>query len=150
MHVKLTNGQPEKYSIGQLRRDNPRVSFPRIIPDATLAEYGVYHLKPVDRPLVDYTKNTIEGAPAQINGIWTQVWEITDATAGEIEARTQEKAQSVRIQRDALLASTDWLVIKAQEIGASITTEWATYRQALRDITAQEGFPHSVNWPAKP
>jgi len=31
-----------------------------------------------------------------------------------------------------------------------MSAEMATYRQALRDITAQEGFPHSVVWPAKP
>ena len=31
-----------------------------------------------------------------------------------------------------------------------ITPEWASYRQALRDITAQEGFPYSVIWPTKP
>jgi len=35
-------------------------------------------------------------------------------------------------------------------IDYTMTPEWATYRQALRDITAQEGFPYEVVWPPKP
>jgi len=32
----------------------------------------------------------------------------------------------------------------------TLTPEWSTYRQALRDITEQEGFPYQVTWPTKP
>ena len=147
MHIKLTNGQPEKYSIGQLRRDNPQVSFPKNIPDALLASYDVYPLTPVDRPVADHTKNVNEGTPQQINGTWTQVWDIAAASAEEIEVRTQEKAQSVRSERDYFLQQSDWTQIGDAPVDA---VAWATYRQALRDITAQEGFPHNVTWPTKP
>jgi hypothetical protein len=41
-HLKITNGQPETYSIGQLRRDNPNTSFPKVPSDALLADWGVY------------------------------------------------------------------------------------------------------------
>jgi hypothetical protein len=150
MHVKLTNGQPEKYSIGQLRRDNPQVSFPKSIPDALLASYDVYPLTPVDRPVADHTKNVNEGKPQQINGTWTQVWDITDASAAEIETRTQEMARSVRSERDYMLQQTDWIVIMHTEKGTNIPAVWEIYRQSLRDITSQPGFPHNVTWPTKP
>ena len=120
MHIRLTNGQPEKYSIGQLRRDNPQTSFPKNISDALLASYDVYPLTPVERPVADHTKSVNEGVPQQINGAWTQVWDITDASAEEIEVRTQEKAQSVRSERDHMLQQTDWIVIMHTERGTNI------------------------------
>jgi hypothetical protein len=150
MHIKLTNGQPEKYTIGQLRRDNPQVSFPKSIPDATLAEYDVYPLTPTDRPQVNYTKNVTDGIPALIDGSWTQVWDVTAATSEEIEKRTEDKARAVRSERDYLLQQTDWIVIKSYERNENIPAAWEVYRQALRDITLQEGFPFEVTWPEKP
>lgn len=55
-----------------------------------------------------------------------------------------------RAQRDSLLKATDWVVTKAQERGEAIATEWLTYRQALRDISQQQGFPMHIEWPNKP
>jgi len=147
MHIKLTNGQPENYSIGQLRRDNPQVSFPKTIPDATLAEYDVYPLKPTDRPQVDHIKNVTEGTPAQQDGEWVQVWDVTDAAEEEIAQRTDEKATSVRSQRDDRLTRSDWTQVADAPVDQQA---WADYRQALRDVPSQAGFPYSVIWPEQP
>ena len=62
----------------------------------------------------------------------------------------EEKAKRARASRDALLANTDWVVIKSLETGQPVPPEWATYRQALRDITKQPGFPLEVVWPEAP
>jgi hypothetical protein len=59
-------------------------------------------------------------------------------------------ASNVRAQRDQLLTATDWRVIKALEAGQPQDFGWAVYRQALRDVTAQDGFPHAVVWPNDP
>ena len=61
-----------------------------------------------------------------------------------------EQATSVRSDRDQRLAKTDWRVVKALEAGALQDFAWATYRQALRDVTTQEGFPWNVTWPQEP
>jgi len=147
MHIKLTNGQPENYSIGQLRRDNPQVSFPKIIPDEVLADYDVYPLKPTDRPQVDHTKNVAEGTPAQQDGEWVQVWDVTDASEEEIAQRTAEKEASVRSERDELLTNCDWTQLPDAPVDHQT---WADYRQALRDVPSQSGFPYSVVWPEAP
>lgn len=56
-------------------------------------------------------------------------------------------AAEVRTERDAKLAETDW----TQVADAPISQEdWAIYRQALRDIPSQEGFPNEVTWPTEP
>lgn len=56
------------------------------------------------------------------------------------------KAADVRQERNQLLSETDWMA------GSDVTMsdEWRTYRQALRDVPAQSGFPTDVTWPTKP
>ena len=76
-------------------------------------------------------------------------------SAAEAEAaykarKDAEQATSVRSDRDQRLAKTDWRVVKALEAGALQDFAWATYRQALRDVTAQDGFPWNVTWPVEP
>ena len=62
------------------------------------------------------------------------------------EMRLAYLSEQVRQERAALLAATDWLALS----DVTMSEAWATYRQALRDITTQEGFPASVDWPVKP
>lgn len=75
----------------------------------------------------------------------------SDMTQSELDAFNQNKpsmdfALQVRMERDRLLAETDWMALS----DTSMTLDWTTYRQALRDITSQAGFPYSVTWPTKP
>jgi hypothetical protein len=66
--------------------------------------------------------------------------------ANEIAANDVNVATNLRSSRNALLAETDYLALSDNTMSA----EMATYRQALRDITAQAGFPHNVTFPTKP
>lgn len=61
-----------------------------------------------------------------------------------------EHYAKVRKKRDALIAESDWRVIRATETGVPISQEWIDYRQALRDISNQEGFPKEITWPTEP
>jgi len=68
-----------------------------------------------------------------------------------VEQQPLEQAErNIRSRRDGLLQETDWIVIKSYERGQNIPAEWELYRQALRDITEQAGFPYEVTWPTKP
>jgi len=58
-----------------------------------------------------------------------------------------EQAKSVRASRTQLLKDCDWTQIADS---TADKTAWATYRQALRDITAQSGFPWTITWPDAP
>jgi len=75
----------------------------------------------------------------------------SNMTPDEVDAFERNKpvpdvALDVRLKRNRLLADTDWMALSDN----TMTPEWASYRQALRDITGQTGFPYSVNWPTKP
>jgi hypothetical protein len=98
----------------------------------------------------------------QIDGKWYTkyvlgpVFADGETTAAEQEvaykaAKDAEQAKSVRATRDAKLAECDWTQVADALLDAPVDkTVWATYRQALRDITAQEGFPWNVTYPDAP
>jgi hypothetical protein len=65
-------------------------------------------------------------------------------------AETSRLALEARKQRDILLASCDWRVTKALEIGVALEPDWASYRQGLRDLPQQPGFPRNIIWPVEP
>jgi len=148
MHVLVSNGAVESYpyTIGNLRRDNGNVSFPKVPSDELLEGFGMFRVAKVDRPAYDHTKNIQEGTPVLIDNVWTQVWNVTDATSEEIAERTANESANVRAQRNQRLVDTDWSGLS----DTTMSSEMTTYRQALRDITNQAGFPWTVNWPSQP
>ena len=141
MFIKLTNGVPEKYTIGQLRKDNPNVSFPRDIPLETLASYNVYPLTVEDRPSYNsLIEDTVLNTPTEVDGAWTQSYSVVQKPQEDVEI-------NIRRQRNNLLSESDWTQVADAPVDKAA---WATYRQALRDITDQEGFPFNVRFPTKP
>lgn len=65
----------------------------------------------------------------------------------QIAAVEEAKANTIRSERNALLSASDWTQIADAPVDK---TAWATYRQALRDIPTQAGFPNNITWPVKP
>jgi hypothetical protein len=59
----------------------------------------------------------------------------------------EEIAAQVRAQRNRLLSASDWTQVADAPVDQAA---WATYRQALRDVPQQDGFPGSVVWPTEP
>jgi hypothetical protein len=73
-------------------------------------------------------------------------------TAAENEAayraaKDAEQAKSVRTSRSEKLKDSDWTQVADAPVDKAA---WATYRQALRDVTGQEGFPWTITWPTQP
>lgn len=130
-----------------IRAEHPNTSFPEIfVPPADYVE--VVRTRQPDHDA--RTHKVVEDAPALIDGIWTQRWLVVARSAEEVQRADEQAAMGVRAERDAKLAATDWVVIKAMERGEAVSAAWAAYRQALRDITAQAGFPVNVAWPVEP
>lgn len=83
----------------------------------------------------------------QINGKWYTKYSVADMDAEAIAAKDAEQAKSVRQQRTEKLKDSDWTQVEDAPVDQAV---WATYRQALRDITAQPSFPWDVQWPTQP
>jgi len=63
------------------------------------------------------------------------------------ERALEQEAAEVRTQRDALLKDSDWTQVSDAPVDHQA---WADYRQALRDVPQQAGFPTEITWPQKP
>lgn len=59
-------------------------------------------------------------------------------------------AAAMRAERDRRLSACDWVTLRALDTGEPAPQSWGAYRQALRDVTSQAGFPHVVVWPVEP
>lgn len=59
-------------------------------------------------------------------------------------------AQSARAKRDRLLSASDWVVTRSIETGDAVPLSWLTYRQGLRAVPDQPGFPRIIEWPDMP
>lgn len=150
MYVLAPNQTVEiyPYSIGDLRRDNPNTSYPRNPSDATLADWNVFPV--TDKPTPAYnpaTQNCNQINPTLKAGKWEMAWAVTPATPKQITERTSAKESEVRQQRNQLLSDCDWTQLPDAPV---LRATWATYRQQLRDVTAQPGFPWEVVWPEQP
>jgi hypothetical protein len=151
MHALIENGAVAQYpyTTGDLKRANPQTSFPSQISDASLLEYGVHRVFFATQPEVTATQVLEEGTPvfSTEDQRWTQTFTVRDMSAEEVASRNDAQAAQVRAERNTKLAASDWTQLADSTADKAA---WATYRQALRDITAQAGFPWTVDWPAQP
>ena len=149
MYVKAPNQQVETfpYSLGLLRKDNPNTSFPKNPSDSLLAEWDVFPVTVGDQPA--HASNEIaerDPEPTLINDSWVLGWTVRAMTQAEIDSL----ADSVRELRNKKLSACDWTQLADSPLDATKKAEYETYRQALRDVTSQAGFPTDVTWPVEP
>jgi len=65
----------------------------------------------------------------------------------EAPKRESQQAASVREERNKRLKDSDWTQVSDAPVNQVV---WATYRQTLRDVPSQVGFPWEIQWPIKP
>lgn len=152
MHALIENDAVKQYpySIEQLKRANPNVSFPKNASDTLLSSFGMQRVFFSTQPELTNTQVLEESAPvfSAEDQRWTQVWTVRDMTTEEIASRDESQAAGVRAERDRLLVQSDWT--QGKDIPDNVSSAWAVYRQSLRDIPGQAGFPWDINWPAQP
>ena len=151
MFAKIENESVVQYpyTLEQMRSDNPATSFPKDIPQHLRESFGVFDVGYEGAPAFDSTTHRVvtSAMPSLIDGKWTLTKTIEPLTPEQIGAITANKAAQVRSERNDKLTSTDWTQVADAPVDQAA---WAAYRQALRDVTAQAGFPWSVEWPTQP
>jgi hypothetical protein len=99
-------------------------------------------------PSASFNQKVLPGLPVNENGTWKQTWQIVDLTPEELNAKTQSVAMRVRNKRNVILLDTDWT--QSGDSPVADKEVWKTYRQELRDISSQQGFPINITWPTAP
>jgi hypothetical protein len=135
--------------------ENNFCSAAALINDGKAEQFRVVELQDIDPPTIDPMTQTVTRDGGEfVDGKWQYKWRVDDLTseqvAENIAAKERKAVATAKAKRDNLLSDSDWVVIKALEVGAPAPAEWLTYRQALRDIPQQEGFPATVVWPTQP
>lgn len=163
MQVRIRSTGAVMYE-AEFRALHPNTSMPQQLSEELLNDFGadVVFEGPQASGGTVYQYSQAQGVE-QINGKWYTKYVLgptfidtvvdgvtTTALQHETVYKAQkdaEQAKSVRATRDAKLAECDWTQVADAPVDKAA---WATYRQALRDITTQTGFPWSIEWPDAP
>ena len=134
-------------------QDNELTEFVRVAVDKNEKGEDVFAEQEVSKPnpaLNTYAKYAEAAAWCNANnamiedkGDYYEVVAVPDPT-------TEELAAQARSQRDALIAATDYLMASDYPLTDEKRQELTAYRQALRDVPEQSGFPTEIVWPVKP
>jgi hypothetical protein len=147
MYIKIVNEIPISHSIDQLRYENPNISFPNNISDEILKNFNMYPYVIAEYPIInDKTQKIEEGEIVYHNNMWIKTWKIIDKNEEEILNWIENKSLDAKTKRNILLSETDFYALSDN----ILAPDMATYRQSLRDITQQDGFPENIIWPVKP
>jgi hypothetical protein len=129
---------------------------------AVMFDHELRNLYPnVTGPLDDLYAVVFEGPQAQptryqvafrdgveeIDGKWYTKHSVSDMGQEAKDALDTAQAEAIRKQRTEKLKDSDWTQVDDAPVDK---TAWATYRQALRDLTSQTGFPWTITWPDAP
>lgn len=135
--IKLIDGNPAPYSEAAFRAANKHTVYGPVVPSRHLNAQDVYRVSKLPEPETPVgQKAVLDAMPTQNEaGHWVLGWTLIALSADE-----------ARALRDRLLAATDWTA----NSDVTMSDEMRTYRQALRDVPSQAGFPDDVTWPVKP
>jgi hypothetical protein len=165
LFVEVATGKP-KTKI-QLINENKHISLPSSWTDATLEALGVARVTKTAAPDVSEWQVAIKDGVEEVDGVWREKWvtqemfveyteddedgntvthTVQDQKDAKVAADNAALEATERAKRDELLKATDHYGLSDVTMSAEMTT----YRQALRDVPQQAGFPDTINWPTKP
>lgn len=135
-------------SVGDINTLFPNISFPPSGPSAEwMKENSIKYIsywKPHNRE----TEWLCPSAPYLENGEVFMVV-VAQYTDEQLKSNQDSKWAKIRSDRSRLLAESDWTQFNDSPLSVESKSAWATYRQALRDITLQED-PYNIVWPEEP
>ena len=152
MLVKVNQGNSVvyPYSRALAAKDFPNVSFPIVMTPENWAVYSVFLVNVLSPENYDpQTHTMVRHSQPKLNeerGEWELGYDLLEISEEEMEQKKLSAEISGREIRDALLGDSDVWALSDR----TMTAEQIAYRQALRDITNQDGFPFDIDWPAKP
>lgn len=165
LRVRATGQVMYEGEFRQYLKDNNGPSYETLTPEI-MAELGVDPVfeGPQATPTNVYEFSQRQGVELKDDGKWYTKYvvgplfyaytnsegvtiTVEEQHAAWIVTKDAEQAKAIRQQRNQKLIESDWTQVADAPVDKAA---WATYRQALRDITAQEEFPHNVVWPTSP
>lgn len=133
---------------GEIRQENRNTSFPETWTSELVDSLGLDPVLETPPPVTSrYQTADKNGVEQDADGNWVLKWSVSEMDANAIAAIDDMKAAAVRTDRNKRLADSDWTQLTDAPVDQAV---WATYRQALRNVPTQVGFPHEITWPNQP
>ena len=131
----------EVLSDEEFRKRHKNTSFSRLLDEKLLDAFDtdVVFEGPQKQGPPPYSYTYRDGVE-KIGDKWYTKYSIRQQDKEPID---KQYAENIRNRRDTLIKQSDWRAVSDREL----EPEWKEYRQALRDISKHEGFPHDVEWP---
>ena len=130
--------------------DENNYCYVRRLTPEQVEQFGVHKKQIVTPPYFDPATQLREEGPALlIDGVWTQNYIVSELDPEVAAAKAEAQWGIVRIERNKLLAESDWTQLPDAALSNTQTAAWAANRQALRDITEQFD-PFNIVWPLSP
>jgi hypothetical protein len=148
--IKLENNIPTGNAVDELnfRMLFPETSFPSLL-TANIVEpfgFGMYDFS--SQPEIGRYEKVVESTPVKNEfGVFIQSWDIVPMSDEEKSEVDSWKADIVRRERNYKLMECDWTQLQDAPVNSQ---DWVSYRNALRDLPSQSGFPWDIIWPNKP
>ena len=129
----------------EFRTAHPNTSFPPVLTVEILNDFGADPV--LQGPQAQPTRYQVSYSDGveEINGQWFTKYSVADMDEEAKKSVDDRQADSVRTERNKKLADSDWT--QGKDIADELSTKYAVYRQALRDVPSQDGFPWGVVWP---
>ena len=148
---------------GQFRASFPNTSFSRVLTVELLSDFGYDPILEGPQAITTPPYEISQRAGIEeVNGQWFTKYIVgpvftdnEEQTAEEQEAAyrqriDEEAGERVREDRNKRLADCDWTQLPDSPLDADAKLAWQLYRETLRMVPEQPGFPHNVEWPEEP
>lgn len=135
----------------QLRSDNPNTSFPQVLTPEIINDFGYDPVLEGPQPtLIPPYQTSVRDGVEEINGQWFTKYIAVEPDAEGKAAMDAEQSKRVRSDRNNRLATCDWTQLQDSPLDPDAKAAWQLYRETLRMIPQQAGFPWDVQWPPEP
>lgn len=132
----------------QFRSEHPNTSFPAVLTPEIINDFDYDPVLEGPQPtLIPPYQYAQRDGVVEANGQWFTHYIAAEPDEDGKAAMDAAQAERVREDRNQRLAACDWTQLPDAPVDAAA---WATYRQELRDISSQAGFPWTVVWPQEP
>lgn len=147
-YAKIENNKIVGKLFVNVRELCPDYSFPSIITKECLPD-SVVVVEDEPTPYFDVaTQKIIIGEPYQDADQWKVGWVIVELSQNEKDEIRQSYEDAALNTRNRLLLDSDWT--QGKDIPDETSNKWVKYRQDLRDVTKQTGYPFHIIWPSPP
>jgi hypothetical protein len=135
----------------QFRAENPNTSFPQVLTPEIIEDFGYDPVLEGPQPtLIPPYQYAQRDGVVEVNGQWFTHYIAVTPDADQKAAMDAAQGDAVRTERNSRLAACDWTQLIDSPLDPDGRGAWQLYRETLRMVPQQQGFPWTIEWPPQP